>query len=108
MGGQSEKSSNPGFPPIQKQVDHTLDHKGLWPRVWSACSYDKKSSITKSINAHTLIKLLVFLNQKANTITKLKTIHNSQFLAAFAEILVIGLERIKHHTEKWVLLQQKS
>ena len=21
---------SPGFPPIQKQVDHTLDHKGSW------------------------------------------------------------------------------
>ena len=20
----------PGLPPIQKQVDHTLDHEGLW------------------------------------------------------------------------------
>ena len=45
------------------------------------------------------MKLLIFLNQSANTITKLKTIPNHQFLAAFAEILVIILERIRNHTE---------
>ena len=33
---------NLGFPPIQKQVDHTLDNKGLW----SAWSHKKKLRIT--------------------------------------------------------------
>ena len=41
------------------------------------------------------MKLLIFLNEIAKTITKLKTSRNHQFLAAFAEVLVIVLERIK-------------
>ena len=32
------------------------------------------------------------------------TIRNNHFLEAFAELLVIVLERIRNHTEKWVLL----
>ena len=48
---------------------------------------------------HTLMKVLIFLNQSAKTITKQKTIRNHQFLAAFAELLVIVLEGIKNHTE---------
>ena len=49
LSSSNLKSSSihiPAFPPIQKQVAHTLDHKGLWfqanhtldhiwPRVWS-------------------------------------------------------------------------
>ena len=50
------------------------------------------------------MKLLIVLNQSANTSTKLKTIRNHQFLAAFAELLVIVLERIKNHTENCLLL----
>ena len=50
------------------------------------------------------MELLIFLNQIANTITKLKSIRNHRSLAAFAELLVIVLEGIKNHTEKWVLL----
>ena len=34
------------------------------------------------------MKLLTILNQSANTITKLKTFRNDQFLAAFAELLI--------------------
>ena len=48
------------------------------------------------------MKLLILLNQSANTITKLKTIRNHQFLATFVELLVIDLERIITYTEKWV------
>ena len=50
------------------------------------------------------MKLQIFLNQIANTITKLKKIYNHQFLTAFAELLAIVLERIKNHTEILVLL----
>ena len=50
------------------------------------------------------MELLIFLNQSANTITKLKTIRIHQFLATFAELLVIVLERINNYTEKWALL----
>ena len=50
------------------------------------------------------MKLHTFFNESANTIIKLKTNRNHQFLAASAKILVILLERIKIHNEKWVLL----
>ena len=32
------------------------------------------------------MKLLIFLNKSANAVTKLNTIRNRQFLAAFAEL----------------------
>ena len=50
------------------------------------------------------MKLLLLFMQSANAITKLKTIRNHQFLAAFAESLVTVLKRIKNHNETWVLL----
>ena len=50
------------------------------------------------------MKLLIFLNQRANKITKLKTIRNNHVLAASAELLVTVLESLKNHSEKWVLL----
>ena len=49
------------------------------------------------------MKVLIFLNQSANTITKLKTIRNPQFFAVFAELLVM-FSKEKNHTGKWVLL----
>ena len=50
------------------------------------------------------MKLLIFLNQSVNTITKLKTIRNHRFSAAFAELFVNAFKTIKTHNEKWVLL----
>ena len=50
------------------------------------------------------MKVLILLNQGANTITKLKTIHNHQNLAAFAELSVIFFEIFENHSARWVLL----
>ena len=50
------------------------------------------------------MKLLIFLTQSANTIIKLKAIRNHQIWVAFADLKVNVLERIKNHTEKWLLL----
>ena len=51
------------------------------------------------------MKLLIFPNQSANTVTKLKTIRKDQFLVAFAELLEqYFFKRMKNHPGKWVLL----
>ena len=53
------------------------------------------------------MELLIFLNQIANKITKLKSIRNHRSLAAFAELLVIVLEGIKNHTENGYCCNKK-